>query len=104
MAASFQLTERWQLPPAQVSMSQAAQSHGMRSDSDVAMCPAGFREVAAPDGCGPQLQQLSTSGSPVTRMRVLSLALSLAAASSSHATAIQHSGKDSSPQAHIGPC
>ena len=72
--------------------------------TDVATRPAGFREVAGPDGCGPQLQQLSTSSSPVTRMRVLSLALSLAAASSSHATAIHHSGKGSSPQAHTGPC
>ena len=60
--------------------------------------------MAGPDGCGPQLQQLSTSSSPLTRMRVLSLVLSLAAASSSHATAIQHSGEGSSPQAHMGSC
>lgn len=60
--------------------------------------------MAGPDGCGPQLQQLSTSSSPLTRMRVLSLVLSLAAASSSHATDIQHSGKGNSPPAYTGPC
>ena len=104
MRSSFGLAERWQLPPAHVSMSQAAQSHGICLVTDVTTRPAGFREVAGPDGCGPQLHQLSTSTSPVTRMRVLSLVLSLAAASSSHATAIHHSGKGSSSQAHIGPC
>lgn len=60
--------------------------------------------MAGPDGCGPQLQQLSTSSSPLTRMRVLSLVLSLAAPSSSHATDIQHSGMGNSPPAYTGPC